>query len=67
MAAHNALRDMAMLARLAGEEALQAERFSLAAADDARSIDSHSCLRAFTQRHQLGHRIELWQPRPIKG
>jgi hypothetical protein len=35
MAAHNALRDMAMLARLAGEEALQAERFGLITADDA--------------------------------
>jgi hypothetical protein len=34
MAAHNALRDMAMLARLAGEEALQAECSGLVMSDD---------------------------------
>src|SRR6516164_6748505 len=41
MAAHNALRDMTMLARLAGEEALQAERSGLITADDVREGDSH--------------------------
>jgi len=35
-AGYMALRDMAMLARLAGEEALQAERPGLVTADDAR-------------------------------
>jgi hypothetical protein len=51
-----------VLARLAGEKALQTERFGLSTADDARWVDSHSRLRAFTQRYQLGHRIEVWQP-----
>jgi hypothetical protein len=32
---------MAMLAQLAGEEALQAERFGLITADDVRAGDSH--------------------------
>jgi hypothetical protein len=36
MAAHNALRDMAMLARLAGEVALQAERPGLVTSNDVR-------------------------------
>jgi hypothetical protein len=41
MAAHNALRDVAMLARLAGEEALQTERTGRIASDDARGGGSH--------------------------
>jgi hypothetical protein len=36
---------MAMLARLAGEEALQAERSGLITADDVRGVDSHWRLR----------------------
>ena len=61
-AGYMALRDMAMLARLAGEKALQPERSSLSTADDAGWVDSHSCLRAFTQRHELGRHIAMWQP-----
>jgi hypothetical protein len=41
MAAHVALCDMAMLARLAGEEALQAECSGLVTSDDVRGRDSH--------------------------
>jgi hypothetical protein len=41
MVAHGAFRDVATLARLAGEEALQAKRHSFFAADDGRGFGSH--------------------------